>query len=333
MSTYKCPECGSPIHINSRHCTNCEYDVTNAEYDALVGSAPANTVAAAAPQPAATAKPQPTTPNVDTILAHGNVDVSTHHSEDKSTHNIDNSQTVNTTNQTVTNTFIIMGGGAAPIPQNIDPQTAEALKQAQQAQQMPQPAAPQADEAHKGVGSIDGRRTSAPAPSKSKWLIIAAVAVVLVVGTILALGNQDEAPATATNDVEQTATSNKPAAAKPAAKPAAATTTTAKAATHDAAPATATATTVAAKPKQPTLAQMTPDQAYDKGMQYFQQGNFEQAIKHLEKAANANHANAAFQLGEMYFGGTGVDANKETAIRWYKVAANAGHKQAKRKLF
>ena len=44
-------------------------------------------------------------------------------------------------------------------------------------------------------------------------------------------------------------------------------------------------------------------------------------------------ADAAFQLGEMYFGGIGVDANKETAIRWYKVAANAGHKQAKRKLF
>lgn len=26
MSTYKCPECGNPINLNERHCTNCDYD-------------------------------------------------------------------------------------------------------------------------------------------------------------------------------------------------------------------------------------------------------------------------------------------------------------------
>lgn len=345
MSTYKCPECGSPINATERHCPNCDYDVTPAEYNTLVGNH--------TPAPTSTPTPAPTNNNIATstsgveaIMSHGNVDASTHHSDDHSTHNIDNSQTVNTTNQTVTNTFIIMGGGGAPIPQNIDPQTAEALKQVQQMQQPAQPVQPvqpaaqpsQTDEAHKGVGSIDGRRgAGGTEPKKNKtWIIIAAIAVIAVVAVLVLRPTHEEIDTTPA-PVEQTSvptkqtaptTSKRTTTATSSAKP-----TTTKATANSTTKPQATNAVATAKPKQPTLAEMTSDQAYAAGMQYVNQGNWAQALKHLEKAANANHADAAFQLGEMYFGGIGVDTNKETAIRWYKVAANAGHKQAKRKLF
>jgi TPR repeat protein len=160
----------------------------------------------------------------------------------------------------------------------------------------------------------------------------------VAVVAVLALRPSHEEAETTPAPVEQTSVSTKktaPATSKQTtttSQPTTATTTT-KATANTAAKPQATNAVATAKPKQPTLAEMTSDQAYAAGMQYVNQGNWAQALKHLEKAANANHADAAFQLGEMYFGGIGVDANKETAIRWYKVAANAGHKQAKRKLF
>ena len=155
---------------------------------------------------------------------------------------------------------------------------------------------------------------------------MAAVVVVAVVAT-LTMGGNDEQPANQTTTATTTSKNTK------------ATTTTKatqEASAQKVASAPATNKTAAAakpKPKEPTLAEMTPAQAYSKGMQLFDKGNYSQAVMHLEKAANANHADAAYQLGEMYLSGVGVDANKETAIRWYKVAAKAGHKQAKRKLF
>ena len=348
MSTYKCPECGNPINLNERHCANCDYDVTDKEYAALV---PAPAPVVEKPKAPQTVTPQKTTsaPGIDSIMAHGSVDASSHstHNEDKSTHNIDNSQTVNNTNQTVTNTFIIMGGGPAPIPQNIDPQTAEALKQVQQAQAQqaaqqqatptfsasaqPQAAAPAA-EGSKGLGSIDGTITQNQTKSKKGWIAIVAAVVVVAVVATLTMGGNDEQPANQTTTATTTSKNTKATTT---------TTTTTTKATQEAsaqkvasAPATnKPAAAAKPKPKEPTLAEMTPAQAYSKGMQLFDKGNYSQAVMHLEKAANANHADAAYQLGEMYLSGVGVDANKETAIRWYKVAAKAGHKQAKRKLF
>ena len=54
MSTYKCPECGSPINLNERHCANCDYDVTDAEY------------AGVAPQPVAPHAEKPQAPQMPT---------------------------------------------------------------------------------------------------------------------------------------------------------------------------------------------------------------------------------------------------------------------------
>jgi TPR repeat protein len=161
---------------------------------------------------------------------------------------------------------------------------------------------------------------------------VAAVIVVVVVAVVLLGGKEEqktEAQAT-TNTTTVVTKTNKAAAPKTTT----ATSQEVSAQKVAAAPTTnKTATAAKPKPKEPTLAEMTPAQAYTKGMQLFDKGNYDQAIAHLEKAANANHADAAYQLGEMYLSGVGVDANKETAIRWYKVAAKAGHKQAKRKLF
>jgi tetratricopeptide (TPR) repeat protein len=245
-----------------------------------------------------------------------------------------------------------MGGGPAPIPQNIDPQTAEALKQAQQAQAQqaaqqqaqqeavptfsayaqPQAAAP-AQEGSKGIGSIDGTITKNQKKGNKGWIAIVAAVIVVVVVAVVLLGGKEE------QETEAQATTNTTTVVTKTNKAAAPKTTTAtsqevSAQKVAAAPTTnKTATAAKPKPKEPTLAEMTPAQAYTKGMQLFDKGNYDQAIAHLEKAANANHADAAYQLGEMYLSGVGVDANKETAIRWYKVAAKAGHKQAKRKLF
>ena len=210
MSTYKCPECGNPINLNERHCANCDYDVTDSEYAALVPAQPTAPVVEKPKAPQVSAPQRSVAASgIDSIMAHGSVDASSHttHTEDKSTHNIDNSQTVNNTNQTVTNTFIIMGGGPAPMPQNIDPQTAEALKQAQQAQaqQVPQqPAQPispsstqpiVADEGQKGIGSIDGRRP-APVKSSKKWWVAAVVVVVIVVIAVVSIDDKEEQPIT-----------------------------------------------------------------------------------------------------------------------------------------
>jgi Flp pilus assembly protein TadD len=175
------------------------------------------------------------------------------------------------------------------------------------------------------LGSIDGTITKNQKKSKKGWIAIVAAVVVVAVVATLTMGGNDEQPANQTTTATTTSKNTK-----------ATTKATQDASAQKVASASATNKTAAAakpKPKEPTLAEMTPAQAYSKGMQLFDKGNYSQAVMHLEKAANANHADAAYQLGEMYLSGVGVDANKETAIRWYKVAAKAGHKQAKRKLF
>ena len=326
MSTYKCPECGSPINLNERHCANCDYDVTDAEY---AGVAP-QPVAPHAEKPQAPQMPTPQSPastaGIDSIMAHGNVDVSTHHSEDKSTHNIDNSQTVNNTNQTVTNTFIIMGGGPAPIPQNIDPQTAEALKQVQQMQQPAQPVQPvqpaaqpsQTNEAHKGVGSIDGRRgAGGTEPKKNKtWIVIAAIAAVAVVA-VLALRPSHEEAETTPAPVEQTFVSTKktaPATSKQTtttSQTTTATTTTKATANTAAKPQATNAVAAVEKPK---------DANYESGMKAYKSGDGLAAVQAFKASGSKESLR---MLGKIYEEGCGsIEANAMMARKYYKEAEN-----------
>ena len=326
MSTYKCPECGNPIKMNERHCANCDYDVTDSEYAALV---PAQPIAPEfekpkAPQTVAPQKPTPVS-GIDSIMAHGSVDASSHntHNEDKSTHNIDNSQTVNNTNQTVTNTFIIMGGGPAPMPQNIDPQTAEALKQAQAQQVAQQPVQPiftapaqstTTEEGQKGLGSIDGRRPAHAESSKKWWIAVVAVAVVAIVAIMMIPEKEEEttstqlttAPAVAPKENKPNST-KKTTTTKPTAQKATAETVVATSTTN----AQATAKPIAAKPV---------DRNYESGMKAFKAGDGLAAIQAFKASGSKESLR---MIGKIYEEGCGsVEANAMMARKYYKEAEN-----------
>ena len=317
MSTYKCPECGNPIKMNERHCANCDYDVTDSEYAALVPAQPTAPVVEKPTAPQAVAPQKPTSaPGIDSIMAHGSVDVSSHntHNEDKSTHHIDNSQTVNNTNQTVTNTFIIMGGGPAPIPQNIDPQTAEALKQAQVQQAAQQPIQPTAaapaqpmtaESGQKGLGSIDGRRPAHAGSPKKWWIAVVAVALVAIVAIVMIPNKKEQTtPTQSTTTVSpqgnSTSNTKKTTATKSTAQKATAETVVATSTTN----AQATAKTV--------------DQNYESGMKAFKAGDGLAAIQAFKASGSKESLR---MIGKIYEEGCGsVEANAMMARKYYKEA-------------
>ncbi|WP_439258231.1 tetratricopeptide repeat protein [Lonepinella sp. BR2271] len=58
------------------------------------------------------------------------------------------------------------------------------------------------------------------------------------------------------------------------------------------------------------------------GQLYLSQENYSEAIKYLNRSANAGHPESQALLGEMYYFGTGVKQNKRTAVEWLKKAIN-----------
>ncbi|MBR0196065.1 MAG: zinc ribbon domain-containing protein [Paludibacteraceae bacterium] len=212
----KCPECGEELQPGVRVCPNCEYELTDAEF-AQAGGAPAKPEVSAPAKPEVSAPARPTSgkpskpakPDVampESILSHGDVSVS--HAEDNSVHNdnsvqnnvqhnvTDNSQTVNNTNQTVNNntTILIMGGGQAPLPDNLDENTASAVRQAQQQMAQSAPLAEgDGDDGEKGVGSIVGGSGVTPSHVGSKvktWIGI--IVTLIVIGGCVALCTPSE---------------------------------------------------------------------------------------------------------------------------------------------
>ena len=57
-----------------------------------------------------------------------------------------------------------------------------------------------------------------------------------------------------------------------------------------------------------------------------------QAFSEIQKAAEAGHADAQFNLGVMYWNGTGVAENDATAIEYFKMAAALGQEDAQNAL-
>ena len=57
-------------------------------------------------------------------------------------------------------------------------------------------------------------------------------------------------------------------------------------------------------------------------------GNFDQAIQFYTTAAELGDVNAMYELGTMYYKGTGIDKNYETAREWFSKAAEAGNGNA-----
>ena len=76
---------------------------------------------------------------------------------------------------------------------------------------------------------------------------------------------------------------------------------------------------------------------YDLGMIYYNGSgvtrSYEKAFEYLTQAANQNHAAAQYYLGTIYEYGYGdTDKNLDTAKSWYQKAADQGQKDAAAKL-
>lgn len=366
MSQNICPECGEPIANGERVCSNCQYELSEAEYAANSPSS-TPTISKLSDQ----VSPSASTP--ETVMAHGNVDASTHHTEDKSTHNVDQSHTVNNT----TNTFIIMGAGA-PLPPNIDPQTAATLQQAQQQIQTrtEKPVAPPSAQVHdaasdkteKGIGSINGTpqplRPVAPAHNTSRWVIPGVIVVVAIVLASIYFLIRPTNNTTATEMAESTSVSVSAApistssTSSPSDKPKSNTTQKSQKKTTPASNTPSQQEPVSAT-KESSSTQNTPSTTVSRPIQEhpfnnykrsadagdvsamyqvakcYQEGdgvskNLNQAFRYMKQAAEGGCTDAYFDLGEMYHGGRGVTKDRDKAMFWYQKAAASGNRKAQR---
>ncbi len=56
------------------------------------------------------------------------------------------------------------------------------------------------------------------------------------------------------------------------------------------------------------------------------------SMRWLQKAADAGHIEAQYELGRQYEKGRNIERNEQLASRWYSMAAYQGHRGARRKL-
>jgi TPR repeat protein len=65
-------------------------------------------------------------------------------------------------------------------------------------------------------------------------------------------------------------------------------------------------------------------QVLQKGIEYFQNEDYQSALEYFGQAAAANNADAMFSLGWIYQFGKGVEQDYLEAVRWYQKGAEAG---------
>jgi TPR repeat protein len=63
---------------------------------------------------------------------------------------------------------------------------------------------------------------------------------------------------------------------------------------------------------------------FDKGVKYYNDGNYTQAIQWFRKAAEQGHAMAQYNLGNRYYKGEGVTKDYIQAAQWFRKAAEQG---------
>ena len=68
----------------------------------------------------------------------------------------------------------------------------------------------------------------------------------------------------------------------------------------------------------------TSQQNFNKACEYFQAGNYEEAVKLFKNAADQGHSYAQNNLAEMHRLGQGVEQNENEAIKWFMKAAQQG---------
>ena len=69
-------------------------------------------------------------------------------------------------------------------------------------------------------------------------------------------------------------------------------------------------------------------QSVEAGVQAWQSGNYEDAIRQWRPLADRGDQDAQFNLGHAYRLGRGVPQNMNLAEQWYERAARAGHVEA-----
>lgn len=69
-----------------------------------------------------------------------------------------------------------------------------------------------------------------------------------------------------------------------------------------------------------------------KGIQAFQRGKYEEALKYLQPAAEAGEASAMYVLGQMYASGRGIAKDEKMATDLFHKAANLGDPNAQQSL-
>ncbi|MFT5488108.1 MAG: TPR repeat protein [Paracoccaceae bacterium] len=69
-----------------------------------------------------------------------------------------------------------------------------------------------------------------------------------------------------------------------------------------------------------------------KGIQAFQRGKYEEALKYLQPAAEAGDASAMYVLGQMYASGRGITKDEKAATDLFLKAANLGDPNAQQSL-
>jgi len=63
------------------------------------------------------------------------------------------------------------------------------------------------------------------------------------------------------------------------------------------------------------------------GMKYLKRKKYDEAVRHLNEAANGGHSGAQCCLGTLFEEGRGVALCDVTAVRWYRKAADQQHPQ------
>jgi TPR repeat protein len=73
---------------------------------------------------------------------------------------------------------------------------------------------------------------------------------------------------------------------------------------------------------------MTRDEAYKKGMELFDAGNFQEAARYFQKLADTGSKEGQFQLGVLYLDGAGVPQDSKKALDLYRQSAEQGYDEA-----
>ena len=71
-----------------------------------------------------------------------------------------------------------------------------------------------------------------------------------------------------------------------------------------------------------------PEELYITGEEYYDAGNYREAVKYFRAAADRNHAAAQYRLGECYANDWGVAESDEEAVKWYRKAAEQNNADA-----